>query len=296
MCLLIGAMLACRASTPTSSPAGREPAPTAVAGALPVPKAAARPLPAGLYFRGYDTCGDCEMPTHVVLAEVLATPGAAEAAVAAIPAAATSTPGYPLVVHSDELGVVGGDHGIVIVLGLFGSAQAADAWAVAHAPRSRVLALLDNESDVEGAKVVRIAAGVPVAAYDRRAVERVDASLEERTWSTRAEWTAALRAGVEALEPACMLAPGAIQLWEPDVNFTHWYAWAPVQCGDVEAYVAWANTSLTTTVIPLADGSHEIVQVAGAECDTPILARWPWSPGGKSTGDPSHPLLAQGGC
>jgi hypothetical protein len=48
-----------------------------------------------------------------------------------------------------------------------------------------------------------------------------------------------------------------------------WYDWAPVRSPDGTAgYVAWTDTLLAATVHP--DG--RVVQVVGAECDSPVMA------------------------
>ena len=258
----------------------------------------ATPLPAGTYFRGYDTCGECDRPRHAVVADIVDTPAAAQALIAALPDAPRA-PGYPLVVHTDELGPADSQRGIAIVLGLFATAEAANAWAAHEGGGARVLPLLDDEawwpSEKGPIRVVRIAV-TSANAYDRREVERIEAELQDRQWETLAEAQLALRARVLALAPACPLARGSIQLWtRDDGDRIPWYEWAPVRCGDTEAYVAWRDTWLDSSVVPSGDGGHIVVQVTGAECDTPILGHWAWNTAGKASGEPTKPLHARGG-
>lgn len=258
----------------------------------------ARPLPAGTHFRGYDTCGQCDAPTHAVVAGIVDTPVAAEAAIAAL-SRVPSDPGYPLVVHTDELGLVDTQRGVAIVLGLFADGDAASAWLVHAGTSARVVALEGQAwapSTDAPTRVVRIA--VPTAkAYDRRAVLQIEAELEEREWNTLVDRQQALRERVLALAPTCTLAQGSIQLWTPrGDDGLRWYQWAPVRCGDTDALVAWRDTWLDSSVVPTGDGEHIVVQVTGAECDTPLLAHWPWSRTGKGVGEPTKPLVARGEC
>lgn len=269
---------------------------TGTAARTPTPVA---PLPAGTYFRGYDTCGGCTTPTHVVLAAIVQTPQAAHDVIAALPTKSLS-PGYPLVVHTDEIGLVDPQRGIAIVVGLFGDAEAADAWAAELGVRTTVLPLLAADQWSPRAsgntRVVRVA--VPTAnAYERRAVERIEAELQDRQWNTLEEADRALRERVLALVPACTLALGSLQLWTSnDDHRIPWYQWAPVHCADREAYVAWRDTWLDSSIVQASPGVHEVVQVTGAECDSPILRGWSWTAQGKSTAEPTKLRIARGGC
>lgn len=256
-------------------------------------------MPAGTYFRGYDTCGGCNTPTHVLLAALVDTPAAAESVVAALPET-SRRPGYPMVLHTDELGLADERSGIAIVVGLFDDAEAANAWAVHDGGRATVVPLLDDDkwwSVPHGsARVVRVA--VPMAkAYDRRAVDRLETELQDREWRTLEEAHTGLRERVLALDPVCTLAQGSIQLWTPnDAEPTPWYQWVPVRCGDVLAYVAWRDTWLDSSVVTTEGDVYEVVQVAGAECDSPVLRRWSFTSAGKSTDEPRRPLVARGNC
>ena len=251
------------------------------------------PLPAGLYFRGYNTCEGCAPPTHVVVWRLVKT--VAEATRAADDAREVGLPfGYPMVVHTDEIGVDGGLEGIAIISGMFPSEAEARGWQTG----GRVVALTSDNTYWSGPEerrtIVRIVAGNPDPAFAAGEVERLQEHADN--WSTEADRDAAV-AALKRIRPLCTLAPDSIHLWDPHTNraLATYYRWAPVHCGKKPAYVRWTDTLLHATIIREPNGGHKLVQVVGAECDRPFFEEWPYSEEGKGRSlEPT--LVARGGC
>jgi hypothetical protein len=239
-------------------------------------------LPAGIYFRHhtYSTCSGCPAPTSAVIAGVFATERAAGEAAARVPADRLQV-GYPLVVHTEELGLADASaEGIVVVEGLFAS----DAEALRFLdglrdllPDARVAPLADAEVAFERLStkklnpgsprrlVVRIAAGPPVPAFDRGQID-AEADQPRQVLDTR-------RDPKTRAQPICALPPGAIFVAE-DGELHHYYEWAPVRCpGGQPAYVRWQSTLLGATIRKTGSGAR-LRQVIGAECDEPSFGSW----------------------
>ncbi len=239
-------------------------------------------LPAGVYFRHhtYSTCEGCAAPSAAVIAGVFGGVREAEQAVRKVSAGRLAV-GYPLVVHSEELGLADASaEGIVVVLGLF----SADAEALrfldevrGELPGARVAPLAD--SDVAFARfgskktnqgsprrvVVRIAAGAPVPAFARAEVDE-EADRPRKILDTR-------RDPRTHAAPLCALEPGALYV-ATDEELRHYYEWAPVRCaGGEPAYVRWQATLLHATIRHAA-GGYRLRQVTGAECDEPSFGEW----------------------
>lgn len=225
-------------------------------------------LPAGLYWVGYDTCDGCPRP-NAATAAIVENEAAARAALAQLPPGLPL--GYPLVVHTDELGLADRSvRGIALVLGLHRSPAQGVQWLRIlneHVPEARVFLLGAGESWVGGVgrTIARIAAGAPVPAYERAAV----AELENQQSDEIEPEVLAAR-----LQPLCTVEPGEIFLAQ--VDDLEWYRWAPVRCGDQPAYVTWRATLLGwATVIPTDDG-YRLRQVTHVECDQPDIEEWPY--------------------
>jgi hypothetical protein len=72
-----------------------------------------------------------------------------------------------------------------------------------------------------------------------------------------------------------------------------------VRCGTDLAYVPWTRTLLGHAVIIMGtSGRHELFQVVGAECDSPIIEQWDYDTTGRidNITDGSPAQLALGGC
>lgn len=245
-------------------------------------------LPAGLYWVGYDTCDDCPRPTAATVV-VADDEKAARQVVARVPAGLPL--GYPLVVHVDELGLVDRSiRGIAVVLGLHETPERGVEWLAAvqpHVPEARLLRLGESRSweGGQGLVVSRIAAGPPVNAYDRAAVEQLENQQREEI---------APEVLAEQLSPLCAIDAG--ELFVVGIDDLQWYRWAPVRCGDRAAYVPWRATLLGwATVIPV-DGGYRLRQVTHVECDQPDIEEWPYSAEeGRGGAERSAPG-ALGGC
>lgn len=274
-------------------------------------RATAGVLPAGLYFRNgylrYATLREWPDPTCAAALGPFADEAAAgEALRRAAPAAAG--PGYPLVLHTEELRLADRDaYGIVIVLGLYADAEAARALVEASGlADARVLPLMDYESSLsveswtapDGTDrfgpvkyVVRLAPGAAVPAYSRRSIEEMDARRETD-------------AAENPVAPLCTLEPGSWFVADHDDLWEVGRDWAPVRCGDEPAYVPWTATLLETLVEPLEGDGWRMVQVGGVACDVPCFCEWPVREDGSRViegNDPSSgcccpPVCAGGGC
>lgn len=268
-------------------------------------------LPAGLYFRNgylrYATAREWPDPTCAAALGPFADEAAAgEALRRAEPAAAG--PGYPLVLHTDELRLADRDaDGVVIVLGLYADAEEARALVAASGlAEARVLPLMDYESSLSvesrtapdgtdrfgpARRVVRIAPGPAVPAYSRPAIEELRARRETDV------------AG-PAVAPACHLPAGSWFVVSDDELWEVGREWAPVRCGDQPAFVPWTSTLLETLVEPLDGGGWRMVQVGDVSCDVPCFCEWPVREDGSRAvegNDPASgcccpPVCAGGGC
>jgi len=234
-------------------------------------------LPAGVWFRGheYSTCEDCETPTAAWVAGPFSSLAAAQKAVAAAP----NLPlGYPLVVHTDELGLVDATEGVVVVYGLY--AQASDATAT---PNTRILPLLDRMPAFERRmakhpegiddttqRIIRIQAGAPVPAFSSAQIDaRSELEMDTREVLGRGHY-----------RQVCSVDGGAIFLAAHSA-LRHVYQFAEVRCPDgTPAMVRWRDTLLSATIFP--DGN--LRQTTNAECDSPTFHEWKYSKRGRSPG------------
>ena len=244
------------------------------------------PLPAGDYFRPwYSTCPWCPRPNVAVVAGIFDSDAEAAAVVARIPAGLPF--GYPLVLHSAELGLADRTRaGVVVVVGLFGDVASARSWRDARGaafPPTSLQALMSEEafSQSLAAKlnpgtppksVVRIAPGAPVPAFTERELVKLGEGVAWR------------RSHAKPSHPVCLVPPGAIfTVGEADFQFT--YRWAPVRCGAELAYVAWEKTMHKSTVVPAANETFHLVQVTDiASEDEPVYSEWLFDADGR------HPL------
>ena len=291
--------------------------PTDVPGA-PLPAAATAPLrppagvlPAGLYFRnGYLRQASERAwsdPTCAVALGPFTDEAEADEALGRC-ATGAAGPGYPLVLHTEELRLADRDaYGVVVVLGLYADAAAAEAHRAATGlAAARVLPLMDYESSLgvedwvapDGTDrcgpvklVVRLAPGPAVEAYSRQAIDELDARRE-----TDADETPL--AAVCTLEAGSWFVVGHDELWEVGRE------WAPVRCGDATAFVPWTSTLLETLVEPLESGGWRMVQVGDVSCDVACFCEWPVREDGTRVvegNDPASgcccpPVCGGGGC
>ncbi len=292
------------------------PAPASESTPAPAPEAAARAaeaataapagvLPAGLYFRDHvykSICEDCAAPTAAAVAGVYGDAAAAQAAVARV-AAMRLAPGYPLVLHSDDLGFTSAKvRGVAVILGLFRTTAEARGWLTSANPPggSRVLALLDADAafarldaqrgdtaGIETPRIVRIDAGPPAPAWSRRELDA---------------WHDAENSGEPpdpyAAEPACTIAPGTIFLLDREEMWRYDPEHLPVTCpGGEPALVRKDRTLLDAAIIARPDGTAELHQVMSVTCDHPDIQTWTYHPTRGRTRTPPGPrLAARGGC
>ncbi|MBN1769800.1 MAG: hypothetical protein JXB32_00955 [Deltaproteobacteria bacterium] len=310
--IALAALAGCPAPPVTGAPAGTDAGGGATAEATTSPGGpAAGLLPAGLYFRNgylrYATARDWPDPTCAAALGPFADEAAADEALGRA-APATAGPGYPLVLHTEELRLADRDaYGVVIVLGLYADAAAAEGHVAASGlAGARVLPLMDFESSLavedwvapDGSerfgpvkRVVRLAPGPAVPAYSRPAIDELDARRE-------ADADEAPVAPACTLEAGDWFVVGYDELWEVARE------WAPVRCGDEPAFVPWTTTLLEALVEPLTGGGWRMMQVGGVECDVACFCEWPVLEDGSRVvegDDPASgcccpPVCAGGGC
>ncbi len=250
-------------------------------------------LPAGLYFRnGYLRWIHLEEgwpnATHAVVVGPFPDAREAQKTIEAL-AFPPLPPGYPMALHSDELGLLDETKvGVVVVLGFFAEKAAADAWRTGHPiPDARVEALADLETafdremalegdfgeDMSGPLrlVFQIVPGDPVPAYPRGAVDAAeDAHFNWATEDSR---------GPDPLvqaptEPLCIVQPGDLFLVRYREAIYTYYRWAPVHCGEEPAYVPWIMTTKNSVVVPQEDGTYRMIQVGEVQCDVACFCEW----------------------
>lgn len=102
-------------------------------------------LPAGVYWHPYSPCDLRRAPKHCIDPSHAVIDGTydVEAARERLPTLSREglAPGYPLVVHTDELGISEGHPGVVLVWGLFASEAAARRWQGDHRPDAKLVAV-----------------------------------------------------------------------------------------------------------------------------------------------------------
>ncbi len=249
-------------------------------------------LPAGLYFRHhtYDTCSDkrsCAPAKAAVLVGIARTAAGAERRAAqagrTLPALPT---GYPLVVHTDELGLADGTlEGVAVVAGLFRNLRAAHRWHTACGalhPAARVLPLANSPAAFSRLPadmprrhyVVRIDQGLPTPAYAEQDLEQLHPS-----------------APPAKVAPLCSLSPGRLFVF--NTRHIRWYKWAPVRCGNRKAYVRWTRSLLATSVLRRPGGVTLLRQVTGVDCEHPQLTTWRYGPRGRRPLAPARPVTAR---
>ncbi len=248
------------------------------------------PLPAGLYFReaGFSTCDGCATPGVAAVLGIVATVQQARELIDSVDRGVLRL-GYPMAAHSDEIGLVREDRGIVVVAGLFTDREAAGRWSeqVGEALPARTLEpLLDDPEarlrveqtyldsqrefgDMPTSLVVRIDAPNPIPAWPAEAVEELNRS------------ESGARIDTDAHEPLCQVETGDLFVVNHDELSSTYYDWAPVRCGDQPAFVTWRATLLHSTVIPQPDGSYLLNQLIGAECDMPFFQEWVFTRDGR---------------
>jgi len=292
--VLLIAALGCGSSTGTAPPpnepqTGASSSSTGLADTLvAVPQTEV--LPAGIYFRGhvYSTCLDCDDPGAAVVLDVYGDPPAAERAVREVPPERLPF-GYPLVVHTDELGLEESPRaGIAVVLGLFRKLEQAQDWLSRNPdafPQAQARALADTDAAFERwlqlpqRRVVQLQAGEPVPALSEDDARVWTDYLECAEHS--ADLTSCPPLPRPDPQPMCELPAGAISVLREEEIDGFYYHFVPVSCGEQRAYVAWRNTVFGATVIPQQDGTYRIVQTVGAECDAPEYEEWSYDARGR---------------
>jgi hypothetical protein len=253
--------------------------------ATPAPRTRSSPtaLPAGIYFRHhiYSTCPGCPTPGAVVLLGVYPDIASARRALAQISTAVP--PGYPLVVHTDELGIVPSElpaEGIALVGGLFESMDHAREF-FAHQSSARVVPLMSADKAFADLRrkhgdarrnrfIARIGAGPPVPAYDRSGID------------PQGEEVPVIGQESPELEELCRIPPGSIFLVRHE-DVLHHREWVPVDCEGKPAYVRWTDTLVEASIVPRLDGTLCLIQVMSVSCDVPELGYYRYDAQGRQS-------------
>lgn len=187
------------------------------------------------------------------------------------------SPGYPLLAHTDQLGLAEDARGFVAVAGLLATLEDASRWQAARLPgKARAAAL----SDEHYARLDALYADRTLTPIPHMAVVTVDAPGGTDAWAAeplRARWG---RGEAPADGPVCRIEQGASFVIE-DVGALLFYDWAPATCDGAAVYVPWRSTSLAAVVQPHPEGGYEKIQAVGAECDSPAFAGWRHGPEGR---------------
>ena len=256
-------------------------------------------LPAGLYFRGYSTCDGCPEPGAAALIGIYESLEEARAAMESVPEGALPL-GYPMLAHTDEVGLVNKARGVAVIAGLFRSPEAASDWRSAQEgalARASLEALLDWDGlvarrdeifadhptdDLPERFIVRIDAPGPVEAYS---LDAIRTHYEEKDWDSEPS----------GLAPMCTVKTGDVFVGDMDPSKLIHYRWAPITCGGESAVVRWSHTLIGSTVARKPDGTYTLTQVVGAECDAPFFQSWPTTRQGRRFGSEIAAAF-KGGC
>jgi hypothetical protein len=199
-------------------------------------------------------------------------------------------PGYPLVVHTDELGVVPSElpaEGIALVGGLFESTAEARVFS-ARQSSARVVRLLSaDEAFAELSRkygdatrhlfIARISAGPPVPAYERSGID------------PQGEEVPVIGEEPHKLEELCRIAPGSIFLVRHE-DMLHPREWVPVDCEGKPAYVRWTDTLVEASIVPRQQGMLCLIQVMSVSCDAPELGYFRYDAQGRHPGSECQAL------
>lgn len=198
------------------------------------------------------------------------------AASAAAGALSGAAPGYPILAHTDQLGLAEPGRGFVVVAGMFATTADAAAWQGSHLPSGTVgeiLPALARYQRLDALYAER--ALTPIPSVVVFSIEQPGGVSALRASDVLSRWQKGER---PVGEPLCHIAQGTA--FHTEATALLWYDFAPVQCGDAAAYVPWRATTLTASVHPHADG-YALVQVVGAEHDSPSYAGWRFGPEGR---------------
>lgn len=233
-------------------------------------------LPAGLYFRdGYlgAAASSHQRPAYAVLAGIYPSPELAAPMIAQLRQRADLAPGYPMVVHTDELGLEAPDEGVAVVVAMLAGEQAAQSWVEGNDRKGwPIKALLTAEEARERAShhdarrvVVRVSPDAPALGHDPALIT----AAEEAMWEG---------AGADPLEvrppTRCIIPPDALFVVAQEDLYRGDYRWVSVTCEDGQpAAVAAQETLLHTLFLPGPQGAYERVQVSGVACDSPSFRR-----------------------
>lgn len=175
-------------------------------------------LPGGRAFRDPDC--RCKAPTTAVIIALTDDPAITKKSLATL--AKTKLPeGYPMVMHTDELGVLKDSiEGVATVIGLFADVDDAAAWTRRWGDRLPPMAMIPLRprgwKPAENARrVIHVAKGEPVPAFTAEAID----------------------AG--AAEPSCTLAAGSFYF--DTARDAVREGWAPVRCGADRAFIEIAH-------------------------------------------------------
>lgn len=288
--LALGVPLASRADGPRLAPAAPR----------------VRSLPPGLWFveghyESYALESEPPAPRFVVTTAITTSAAAAEAASRRARERSRLDDGFPWVVTTRDVPLVGTPPDrIAVVVGLFAERAGADALAqrVAHA---RVLEISDtphepawNERDEEERLwVVQIDPRRDAEGVSRAALEAIEQRLADAQPSSEGEYRAAYDAAVAAL-PRCTVRRGSLYATRASDRYhLGGRRWAPARCGGREVAVP-VEATLREAVFEYRANETRVHQVTAVSCDSPNIDVWRWTPEGREVIAGEEPVFSAG--
>lgn len=261
-------------------------------------------LPAGLYFAGYERgVGEklkCSRPAVAVVAGIFDDVASAEGRLRALSGTALA-PGYPWAVHTAYLGVKAPKAGAAVVIGMFATRAAGEAF-VARGGIAGPVDVLDLLGEGEARRAYAESLDKPIHVVQVDGSERVpaygEADVRAASQGVPLDEPVDPRIGARLSKkaPRCMVDPSAIffaQERELDLPEVPVRAFAPVACGGERLWVPWTATRLETVVFPEGP-RYRLAQVASVVCNAPAIDVWNYDTHGRRA--PRRPYTSRGSC
>jgi hypothetical protein len=235
-------------------------------------------LPAGAYWYQFSTCDDaCRVPKAATI-QRFASVDLARPVVHALEG--KLPPGYPIVLHQDQLTIAPtAGLEVVVVYGLHVDAAKADAYVGdlgALGKDATVVPIVDgfpivDKPDAKGvhliSRVDRGSVGTNLPAYDRKHVVDGDGHPVDP-------------ARIGGAPTACRVRLGDFFLVSRDDVLP--YRWAPVRCEGEIAYIPWRQSLLGGATVLPGDGGPRLRQVTNVACDTAAFTTWKYTLKGRT--------------
>lgn len=250
-------------------------------------------LPAGVfYFRhAYTPCKNttwsakgCDVPS-VAVVDGIYTEAKARTRLNSIGVGTQYANGYPLVLHTDEIGLKDtSKSGVMIILGLFANGNAAKEWQTKTAPKATIMTLKEpgittNDPDkVNQKRIVRIRPGASVNGYKDTPFKKDEDMMNPPD---------------KMPEGICKVAAGSFVVTSDNLGYAS--KPKPAKCKDGKDVVVHYNDTLLNAMIGEDRQSKwKVWQLTYAECDTGYFSSWPME--GRAVKNKRTELINDGGC